>query len=64
MLTRNVFVGLAPEFLSVMVVIGISFYINYVLATILMGGLFMYVIVLLRVVKPKRACFGKHQLKD
>jgi subfamily B ATP-binding cassette protein MsbA len=48
----NVIIGLAPQFLSIAVGILISFYLQPLLASILLLGILLYVITLIRIILP------------
>lgn len=49
---ENVFIGSAPQFLSIIIGIGIAFYINLVLASFLIIGIGLYVLTLAKIAPP------------
>jgi len=51
-ISNNVVIYLAPQFLSIFVALTIAFLINWVLALVMLGGLIIYVIILLYIVRP------------
>ncbi|MDP3955640.1 MAG: ABC transporter ATP-binding protein [bacterium] len=51
-ITEQVIIRLAPEFLSVIIGIGIAFYINVYLALILLAGMGIYVGTLIKILPP------------
>lgn len=52
MITNRVIIDLAPQFLSIIVAFSISFYTNYIMASFLATGLFVYVMILFKIVHP------------
>jgi subfamily B ATP-binding cassette protein MsbA len=48
----SVFIGLAPQFLSIVVGIAIGFYLQPLLASILLLGILLYVVTLIRIILP------------
>ena len=48
----QVIIGLAPQFLSILVALLISFYVNYILALFLLLGVFIYIIILFKTAPP------------
>ena len=52
MITSNVIIDLAPQFLSIGVALGICFYVNYILASLLLFGVIVYVMIILKIAPP------------
>ena len=48
----NIVIDLAPQILSIVIALGISFYINKILAVVLIIGLLIYVFILVKNIKP------------
>jgi len=52
MMTKNILISLAPQFLSILIAFTVTFSINFKLSFVMLFGLFLYVIVLVSVVRP------------
>jgi len=51
-MVERIIITLAPQFLSIVVGITIAFFINSVLASVLVAGLVLYIVTLIRIVPP------------